>query len=73
MVQGCTHTKQTFSTEDEFTVTTSPGIWNRDVRVPEIVVRELENQTRQVGMREGSRSLVTTGEETGVFWTLLTA
>jgi hypothetical protein len=40
MVQGCTNTKKTFWTEDEFTVTTSPGIRNRDVRVPEIVVRE---------------------------------
>jgi hypothetical protein len=42
MVQGCTHTKQTFWTEDEFTVTSSPGIRNRDVRVAEIVARELE-------------------------------
>jgi hypothetical protein len=42
MVEGCTRTKQTFWTEDEFTVTTSSGIWNRDVRVAEIVVRELE-------------------------------
>ena len=31
MVQGCTRTKQTFWTEDEFTVTTLPGIRNRDV------------------------------------------
>jgi hypothetical protein len=42
MVQGCTLTKQTFWTEDEFTVTSSPGIRNRDVRVAEIVARELE-------------------------------
>jgi hypothetical protein len=42
MVEGCTHTKQTFWTEDEFTVTASAGIRNRDVRVAEIVVRELE-------------------------------
>jgi hypothetical protein len=42
MVQGCTRTKQTFWTEDEFTVTSSSGIRNRDVRVAEIVVRELE-------------------------------
>jgi hypothetical protein len=42
MVEGCTLTKQTFWTEDEFTVTASSGIWNRDVRVAEIVVRELE-------------------------------
>jgi hypothetical protein len=47
MVQGLgfrvgTHTKQTFWTEDEFTVTSSSGIRNRDVRVTEIVSRELE-------------------------------
>jgi hypothetical protein len=42
MVEGCTHTKQTFWTEHEFSVTTSSGIRNRDVRVAEIVVRELE-------------------------------
>jgi hypothetical protein len=42
MVQGCTRTKQTFWTEDELTVTSSPGIWNRDVRVAEIAARELE-------------------------------
>ena len=42
MVQGCTRTKQTFWTENEFTVTSSSGIRNRDVRVAEIVERELE-------------------------------
>jgi hypothetical protein len=42
MVEGCTLTKQTFWTEDEFTVIASSGIRNRDVRVAEIVVRELE-------------------------------
>ena len=42
MVQGCTRTKQTFWTEDEFTVTASSGIRDRDARVAEIVARELE-------------------------------
>ncbi len=42
MVEGCTRTKQTFWTEDEFTVAASAGIRNRDVRVAEIVVKELE-------------------------------
>ncbi len=42
MEEGCTRTKQTFWTEDEFTVTTSSGIRNRDVMVAEILVRELE-------------------------------
>jgi hypothetical protein len=42
MVQGCTRTKQTFWTEDQFTFTVSSGIRDRNVRVAEIVVRELE-------------------------------
>ena len=42
MVQGCTRTKQTFWTEDQFVVTSSSGIWDRDTRVAEIVVRELQ-------------------------------
>jgi hypothetical protein len=42
MVEGCTRANQTFWTEDEFTVTVSSGIRNRDVRVAEIVVREIE-------------------------------
>jgi hypothetical protein len=42
MVQGCTHTKQTFWTEDQFVLTASPGIRDRDTRVAEIVSRELE-------------------------------
>ncbi len=39
VVQGCTRTKQTFWTEDEFTVTSSSGIRNRVVRVEESQVR----------------------------------
>ena len=42
MVQGRTRTKETFWTEDQFTVTTSSGIRDRDTRVLEIVSRELE-------------------------------
>ncbi len=42
MVQGCTHTKQTFWTEDQFVLTVSPGIRDRDTRVVEIVMRELQ-------------------------------
>ncbi len=42
MVEGCTRTKQTFWTEDQFVVTTSSGIRDRDTRVAEIVVRELQ-------------------------------
>ncbi len=40
MVEGCTHTKQTFCTEDQFTVTSSSGIRDRDARVAEIVTRD---------------------------------
>ena len=40
MVQGCT--KQTFWTEDQFVVTASSGIRDRDARVAEIVARELQ-------------------------------
>jgi hypothetical protein len=40
MVEGCTCTKQTFWTEDQFVLTTSVGIWDRDTRVAEIVTRE---------------------------------
>ena len=42
MVQGRTRTKETFWTEDQFTVTTSSGIRDRDTRVAEIVTRELQ-------------------------------
>ena len=42
LVPGCTRTKQTSWTEDQFTVTASAGIRNREKRVAEIVVRELK-------------------------------
>ena len=42
VVQGCTRTKQTFWTEDQFVVTISSGIRHRDTRVAEIVTRELQ-------------------------------
>ncbi len=42
MVQGCTTTKKNFWTEDQFTVTVSSGIRDRDTRVAKIVVRDLE-------------------------------
>ena len=40
MVQGCTCTKQTFWKEDQFTVTSSSGIRDRDTRVTEVVTRD---------------------------------
>ena len=42
MVQGCTRTKQAFWREDQFVVTASSGVRDRDKRVAEIVVREQE-------------------------------
>jgi hypothetical protein len=41
-VTGCTRTKETAWTEDQFTVTLSAGIRNREKRVADIVVRELK-------------------------------
>ena len=41
LVSGCTRTKQTSWTGDQFTVTSSTGIQNREKRVAEIVVRKL--------------------------------
>jgi hypothetical protein len=41
LVAGCTRTKQTTWIEDQFTVTSSAGIRNREKRVADIVVREL--------------------------------
>jgi hypothetical protein len=74
MVQGCTRTKQTFWTEDQFTVTASSGIRDRNVRVVEIVVRELEKdkpdklgcvQTRDLWSPEEERQVCP-----GHFWLL---
>jgi hypothetical protein len=42
LVSGCTRSKQTAWTEDQFTVTSSAGIRNREKRVSDMVVRELK-------------------------------
>jgi hypothetical protein len=61
LVAGCTCVNQTTWTEDQFTVTSSPGIRNREKRVADIVVRELKRakpgtwgcvQTREVWSTE---------------------
>jgi hypothetical protein len=74
MVEGCTRTKRTFWTEDEFTVTVSSGIRNRDVRVPEIVVRELEKAKPDKWGYVQARELWSPQEERqvcpGHFWLL---
>jgi hypothetical protein len=41
-VSGCTCSKRTAWTEDQFTVTSSAGIQNHEKRVADIVVRELK-------------------------------
>jgi hypothetical protein len=56
MVQGCTHTNQTFWTEVQFVVTTSPGIRDRDTRVAEVVVRELQKDKPESSMTLFSKS-----------------
>jgi hypothetical protein len=54
VVEGCTRTKETFWTEDQVVVTVASGIRDRDTRVAEIVVRELQKgQTWHVGIRTG--------------------
>jgi hypothetical protein len=74
VVEGCTRTKQTFWTEDQFVVTASSGIRDRDTRIAEIVARELQKgQTWEVGMRTGFRTLVMEGGDTRVSWTPLAA
>ena len=42
MMPGCPRTKLTFWTEDQFVVTVSPGIRDRETEVAEIVARELQ-------------------------------
>jgi hypothetical protein len=42
LVTRCTRPKQTAWTEDQFTVTSSSGIRNREKRVADIVVRDLK-------------------------------
>jgi len=42
LVAGCTRTKQTAWTEDQFTVTSSAGIRNREKRAADTVARELK-------------------------------
>ena len=59
-----------FGQNDEFTVTASSGIRNRDVRVVEIVVRELEKAKPDKWGYVQSREL---WSQVGGSWTLLAA
>ncbi len=69
---GCTRTKQTSWTEDQFTVTSSAGIRNREKRVADIVVRELKRAKPDVWGYIQSREVWSSEEETnmrpGHFW-----
>ncbi len=68
----CTRTKQTVWTEDQFTVTSSTGIRNREKRVADIVVRELERAKPGVWGCIQSREVWSSEEEanirSGNFW-----
>jgi hypothetical protein len=76
MVQGCTHTKKTFWTEDQFVLTASTGIRDRATRVAEIVTRELQKTKPGKWGYVQARELWSPKEEAHVRpgqWTLLTA
>ena len=72
LVSGCTCTKQTSWTEDQFTVTTSAGIRNHEKRVSEIVVRELKRAKPDAWGCVHPHEVWSTEEEThmcpGHFW-----
>jgi hypothetical protein len=71
-VAGCTRTKQTTWTEDQFTVTSSAGIRNREKRVADSVVRELKRAKPGAWGCIQAREVWSTEEEanmrTGHFW-----
>ena len=61
VVQGCTCTKQTFWTEDQFVVTSSSEIRDHDTRVAEIVSGELQKTKPNINSKmkvAGSMSCV---------------
>jgi hypothetical protein len=72
LVTVCTRTKQTAWTEDQFTVTSSTGIRNREKRVADIVVRELKRAKPGTWGCIQAREVWSSEEETnmrsGHFW-----
>jgi hypothetical protein len=72
LVAGCTRTKQTAWIEDQFTVTSSAGIRNREKRVADIVVRELKRAKPGAWACIQAREVWSTEEEAnmrpGHFW-----
>jgi hypothetical protein len=70
-VAGCTRTKQTVWIEDQFTVTLSAGIRNREKRVTDIVVRELKRAKPDVWGCIQAREVWSTDEEANMWPGLL--
>jgi hypothetical protein len=72
LVSGCTRARQTAWVEDQFTVTSSVGIRNRDKRVADIVVRELKRAKPDVWGWIQAQEVWSTEEESnmwsGHFW-----
>jgi hypothetical protein len=72
LVSECTCTKQTAWIEDQFTVTSSAGIRNREKRVSDIVVRELKRAKPGVWGCIQAHEVWSSEEETnmwsGHFW-----
>ena len=72
LVAGCTCTKQTAWTEDQFTVTSSAGIRNHEKRVTDIVVRVLKRTKPDVWGCVQTHEVWSTEEEanmwSGHFW-----
>ncbi len=66
LVSGCTRTKQTAWIEDQFTVTSSAGIRNREKRVADIVVRELKRAKPGVWGCIQAREVWSSEEETNM-------
>ncbi len=71
-MSDCTRTKQTVWTEDQFTVTSSSGIWIHKKRLSDIVVRELKRAKPGVWEYIQDREVWSTEEETSIrsghFW-----
>ncbi len=73
LVTVCAHTKQTDWTEDQFTITSSTGIRNREKRVSDIIVVRKVKRTKPVAWGcIQAREVWATEEETnmrsGHFW-----
>ena len=71
-VSDCTSSKQTAWTEDQFTVTSSAGIRNREKRVADTVVRELKRAKPGAWVCIQAREVWSTEEEANMrpehFW-----